>query len=171
MNIPESEKKQYVFSTGLDSNLGSLAEEIHSGVDTSEIEGPANNGYVPIGEDDPSNIPADFEDTPEEEPAQRLGKAVAESGGKALARAIDRIAAIVMSYIGHQDADHYRSSKSELEDIQDALVEYMKETGFHMSPGWNLAVALVSVYSFKFIGALRDREEYNKVLEARNNAK
>lgn len=158
--IPETtvpQQEPYTFSTGLNSNLGAFTDSLRP-ENTMPQEEPAMPSDFDEA-DDTGNIPVDFpEEQEEDSPRRRLGKSVAESGGKSLARAIDRVAAVVLALLAHGEADDYRADKGELTDLQDALVEFMQETGFVMSPGWNLLVAMLSIYGFKAKNALSDRK-------------
>lgn len=161
-------RSEYVFSTGLDSNLSGLSNELHR----SEINQPADNIFKntnAVEEElkDP-NIPTDFvdEESANDEETIKIGKSVAQSGGKALARALDRVASVVLALIAHGEATDYRADKSELSDLETAFADFMQESGFQMSPGWNLMIAIMSIYGFKAMGALHDRKEYDaKVLK------
>lgn len=163
-----TEYKPYTFSTGLDSNLGAFTDEIRQSAaeqpaDTSNLfDTPTASVDAPadIPQDDP-NIPADFmEGTEEDEEneTRHLGKGVAESGGKALARAVDRVASVALALIAKGDAKDYRADRTEMADLQQAFADFMLETGFRMSPSANLMVALMSIYGFKAMGALQDRK-------------
>lgn len=163
----------YIFSTGLnlDSNLEGFTNEIRNSPELPMGEGiqdmPEIHDPVPSPSDG-GLIPTDFEDpdSEDEENKRKLGRSVAENGGKALARAVDRVASVIFAFIAHGEPANYRSDKTEMADLQEAFVEFMLETGFVMSPGWNLAVALASIYGFKAMGALHDRREYEKKMLA-----
>ena len=167
--MPETTDRPYTFSTGLniDSNLEGFAGEIRNTPELIPVSERPSGTEIDISDEASAGVdlvPQDFEDpaTVEEEQQRKLGRSVAENGGKALARSVDRVASVILAYIAHGEPSAYRSDKTEMADLQEAFVEFMMESGFVMSPGWNLAVALTSIYGFKAMSALHDRREYEK---------
>lgn len=166
--------RPYTFSTGLDSNLGAFTDELKQSVpvsgDSHGSQEPDDNSFFAhntstdntfIDQTLDDNIPADFIDETEEDTddnEKHLGKAVAESSGKALAHSVDRVASVILGLIAKGDAKDYRADKTEMSDLQQAFTDFMLETGFQMSPSTNLFVAILSIYGFKAMGALQDRK-------------
>jgi len=110
-------------------------------------------------EPEPIETPEDIDDTVdfgEEEPEQKV---VPTNSGRALARFVDKGWAFGAGLYAHAPSEKYRSTSQEMEELEEAFVDFLNDTGINISPAINLIIAVVAIYAFKIGDVVRDRKE------------
>lgn len=141
------------------SNLGSFMASVQS-IEHHEDEhlvpgegggsSPDDEGGVGTGE---APIVFDNNDQPQER------KVVPTNTGRAFARFTDRGMAFGMGMVAHAKSDNYRATPQEMEELEEAFIVFLDDSGIDVSPAVNLIIALSAIYFFKFADVMRDRKE------------
>lgn len=161
IEIPSNISQEYV---PVPSNLSEFMADTGSNRGAAEEPMPED---IPDQPDGTSGEDINWPETPSDE---RPGRGrMARVGGRALARVIDNGYACLAAVIAHDKMETFKSTKSEQDEVEEVLNDYLADTDLEISPGVALIISLVGIYAFRFKEVLEVRNK-NLKLEAQQRA-
>ncbi len=126
-----------------------------------EINQPKQDFNLNIRPDDD-----DFEDyTPDDEPLEKIDtqmkSSAAKAGGILMATVVDSVLPASLGAIAHTDADQFKVSDRDRDDLAEALTEYMRLKGGDIPPGVMVILLILSLYGSQIPHAISLRKHYN----------